>query len=556
MGRVGEVVMRTWQTAHVMKRRRGALPGDGAADNHRARRYVAKYTICPAIAHGLDDEVGSVEVGKLADLVLWDPRVLRRAAARRGQGRHDRLGADGRRQRLDPDAAAGAAAPDVRRRAGVRAAAISVTFVRRRRSRTGSPIGSGCDAGSCRSADTRWLRQGRPAGERRRCPTIAVDPDTFAVRIDGELVEEQPADRAADGPALLPVLIDGRAPCCCSPTAASRRGHAHSAGVEAAVARGDVTDVATLERFSPGGWRRRVWSRRPSRAGRARRSACRDRCARRAGPRVRRPCRHRRDCERSAASSVASSSVPPHRPGRAAVPRCDAHQHVALGARVAAAGGTPHDAATLARSTISAAAVTTAAVRLLGLDPFGVPPLQAAPWRRLARTHVGPNVTPTRASCRQRHAVRHPRRAPRRLGGAACSSHEPPTPLHEARGEPSVSPPHDVTRDGVHHDHDRTASPPGSACAASRHRRAGRQRARRRWSARSARCSDANCRSSSSPTTSSRPRTPRRCGGGRAADDRIVAVETGCCPHTAIRDDIAANLDAVEHLEAAHRPST
>ncbi|MGZ5397141.1 MAG: urease subunit alpha, partial [Mycobacterium sp.] len=72
MGRIGEVVIRTWQTAHVMKRRRGALPGDGAADNNRARRYVAKYTICPAIAHGLDHEIGSIEVGKLADLVLWE----------------------------------------------------------------------------------------------------------------------------------------------------------------------------------------------------------------------------------------------------------------------------------------------------------------------------------------------------------------------------------------------------------------------------------------------------------------------------------------------------
>ena len=73
MGRIGEVVIRTWQTAHAMKQRRGAAPGDGSADNHRARRYVAKYTICPAIAHGLDGEVGSVEVGKLADLVLWHP---------------------------------------------------------------------------------------------------------------------------------------------------------------------------------------------------------------------------------------------------------------------------------------------------------------------------------------------------------------------------------------------------------------------------------------------------------------------------------------------------
>ncbi|HEY6532763.1 MAG TPA: urease subunit alpha, partial [Acidimicrobiales bacterium] len=73
MGRVGEVALRTWQTAHVMKKRRGALAGDAAADNLRARRYVAKVTICPAIAHGLDAEIGSVEVGKLADLVLWDP---------------------------------------------------------------------------------------------------------------------------------------------------------------------------------------------------------------------------------------------------------------------------------------------------------------------------------------------------------------------------------------------------------------------------------------------------------------------------------------------------
>jgi urease subunit alpha len=73
MGRVGEVVMRTWQTAHVMKARRGALPGDTTADNERAKRYVAKYTLCPAIAHGMAGQVGSVEPGKLADLVLWDP---------------------------------------------------------------------------------------------------------------------------------------------------------------------------------------------------------------------------------------------------------------------------------------------------------------------------------------------------------------------------------------------------------------------------------------------------------------------------------------------------
>ena len=73
MGRIGEVIIRTWQTAHVMKGHMGALPGDGPADNTRACRYVAKYTICPAVAHGIEEHVGSVEPGKLADLVLWDP---------------------------------------------------------------------------------------------------------------------------------------------------------------------------------------------------------------------------------------------------------------------------------------------------------------------------------------------------------------------------------------------------------------------------------------------------------------------------------------------------
>ncbi|MCG8439151.1 MAG: urease subunit alpha, partial [Pseudomonadales bacterium] len=74
MGRVGEVVMRTWQTAHKMKVQRGALKGDPAEhDNFRVKRYVAKYTINPAIAHGMAHEIGSVEVGKLADLVLWSP---------------------------------------------------------------------------------------------------------------------------------------------------------------------------------------------------------------------------------------------------------------------------------------------------------------------------------------------------------------------------------------------------------------------------------------------------------------------------------------------------
>src|SRR5213082_4235080 len=74
MGRIGEIIIRTWQTADKIKRQRGALPGDTAGDdNRRIKRYVAKYTINPAIAHGLAEHVGSLEVGKLADLVVWKP---------------------------------------------------------------------------------------------------------------------------------------------------------------------------------------------------------------------------------------------------------------------------------------------------------------------------------------------------------------------------------------------------------------------------------------------------------------------------------------------------
>ena len=74
MGRIGEVIIRTWQTAHKMKKQRGALPEEkGDNDNVRAKRYIAKYTINPAIAHGMSKHIGSVEKGKLADLVLWAP---------------------------------------------------------------------------------------------------------------------------------------------------------------------------------------------------------------------------------------------------------------------------------------------------------------------------------------------------------------------------------------------------------------------------------------------------------------------------------------------------
>ena len=116
MGRVGEVVIRTWQTADKMKKQRGRLKEEtGDNDNARAKRYVAKYTINPAITHGISRHVGSVEVGKRADLVLWSPAFFGVKPDARAEGRHHRRRAHGRSQRLDPDAAAGALPADVRR---------------------------------------------------------------------------------------------------------------------------------------------------------------------------------------------------------------------------------------------------------------------------------------------------------------------------------------------------------------------------------------------------------------------------------------------------------
>ena len=180
MGRVGEVILRTWQTAHVMKRRRGALAGDGRADNLRARRYVAKYTICPAVAHGLDGEVGSVEPGKLADLVLWKPAFFGVRPHVVVKGGMIAWAADGRRQRVDPDAAAGAPAPDVRGGAARRGRRPASPSWRRRRSRTASKSVSGSAAALSRSPTSGTGR--RPISPTTTAlPSILVDPDSFAV---------------------------------------------------------------------------------------------------------------------------------------------------------------------------------------------------------------------------------------------------------------------------------------------------------------------------------------------------------------------------------------
>ena len=189
MGRVGEVVLRTWQTAHVMKARRGSLPGDDRADNHRARRYVAKYTICPAVAHGLDGEIGSVAVGKLADLVLWDPAFF-------GVRPHVVLkgGFIAWAQMGDANASIPTPQPTLPRpmfgAAPAAAAAISVNFVAQL-ALDESDLADRVSKRLVAVRDCRSLtKDDLPENTAR--PDVRVAPDTFAVTINGELIEAAP----------------------------------------------------------------------------------------------------------------------------------------------------------------------------------------------------------------------------------------------------------------------------------------------------------------------------------------------------------------------------
>ncbi|MFE7416647.1 urease subunit alpha [Rhodococcus sp. NPDC057529] len=191
MGRIGEVVLRTWQTAHVMKRRRGFLPGDAGADNQRVQRYVAKYTICPAVAHGLEAEIGSVEVGKLADLVLWDPAffgVRPHAVIKGGMIAWAAMG--------DANASIPTPQPVLPRpmfgAAPKAAAATSVHFVAPHALEDGLADRLDLDRRLVPVANVRSRgKADMPRNDAQ--PRIEVDPDTFTVRIDGEVWEEQPA---------------------------------------------------------------------------------------------------------------------------------------------------------------------------------------------------------------------------------------------------------------------------------------------------------------------------------------------------------------------------
>ncbi|WP_330468675.1 urease subunit alpha [Streptomyces longwoodensis] len=191
MGRVGEVVLRTWQTAHVMKRRRGALPGDGRADNHRVRRYVSKYTINPALAQGLAREIGSVETGKLADLVLWEPAffgVKPHLVLKGGQIAYAQMG--------DANASIPTPQPVLPRpmygAIGRAPAANSFNFVAPLAIEDGLPERLGLGKRFVAIESTRGVTKA-DLRENDARPRVEVDPDSFAVRIDGDLVEVAPA---------------------------------------------------------------------------------------------------------------------------------------------------------------------------------------------------------------------------------------------------------------------------------------------------------------------------------------------------------------------------
>ncbi|MCZ6830626.1 MAG: urease subunit alpha [Gammaproteobacteria bacterium] len=192
MGRVGEVITRTWQTAHKMKVQRGALDEDNEAmDNFRARRYVAKYTINPAITHGIDHEVGSVEAGKLADLVLWKPAFFGIKPALIIKGGFIAAAPMG-----DPNASIPTPQPVHYRLMfggfGEAPRATSVSFSSQAAidADIRQSLGLGRRLVACRN--TRNLNKGHMI-HNAWTPNISVDPQTYEVRADGELLSCEPA---------------------------------------------------------------------------------------------------------------------------------------------------------------------------------------------------------------------------------------------------------------------------------------------------------------------------------------------------------------------------
>lgn len=196
MGRVGEVISRTWQTAAKMKSERGRLPEEaGHNDNFRARRYVAKYTINPAIAHGMSHEIGSVEVGKWADLVLWRPEFfgLRPELVLKG-------GLIAWAQMGDPNASIPTPQPSYMRPMfgayGRAIGATSIAFVSQRAIAEGHIVGLGLTkrlnaVRRCRAISKNDMRLNGTL------PAMRIDPETYEVFADGQLLRSAPARTVA-----------------------------------------------------------------------------------------------------------------------------------------------------------------------------------------------------------------------------------------------------------------------------------------------------------------------------------------------------------------------
>ena len=192
MGRVGEVILRTWQNAHKMKQQRGKLPGDSERnDNFRIKRYIAKYTINPAIAHGISHEVGSVEVGKLADLVVWKPAFFGIKPSIILKGGFIALAAMG-----DPNASIPTPQPvHYRPMFGAFGGALargSLTFVSQAGLAAGIQERFGLAKRLSAVKNIRGVRKQHMV-HNDYLPTMEIDPQTYQVRADGQLLTCEPA---------------------------------------------------------------------------------------------------------------------------------------------------------------------------------------------------------------------------------------------------------------------------------------------------------------------------------------------------------------------------
>ena len=193
MGRVGEVIIRTWQTAHKMKVQRGRLPGEaGDNDNMRVKRYIAKYTINPAIAHGISDHIGSISIGKRADLVLWNPAFFGVKPEMVLIG-----GSIACAQMGDPNASIPTPQPVYTRPMfaafGRSVEQSAVSFVSAAAQDDNIADKLGLAKTTVPVAHTRIISKADMV-HNDYCPQIEVDPETYEVRADGELLTCEPAE--------------------------------------------------------------------------------------------------------------------------------------------------------------------------------------------------------------------------------------------------------------------------------------------------------------------------------------------------------------------------